>query len=51
MAVKELFVTLQHPRKDDGETLFCYLPCGTAARLLLSWQHRATVLRLGSTLK
>ena len=28
MAFHELFVTLQHPRKDDGETLRCCLRNG-----------------------
>ena len=28
MAFRELFVTLQHPRKDDGETLRCCLRNG-----------------------
>ena len=28
MAFQELFVTLQHPRKDDGETLCCCLRNG-----------------------
>lgn len=28
MAFQEIFVTLQHPRKDDGETLRCCLRNG-----------------------